>query len=194
MQQAPEAPEAPTGGRRPGRWIVFVAIVALALGVVGCSDDGDDESSTGQEASSDAQADGNGGGSSAEGGCALVSEDEVAEATGAEVSGSMELPTGCQWEVSGGEAGAYYEWQDVTGAFEGNRAAGGGMEVEEIAGLGDDAYLRTMTNANGEVLAGETWVQVGDVEFFVRTGLVEWSDEVEAGEKALAELLVERVG
>jgi hypothetical protein len=185
---------APGSARRS--WVVVLAVLGLAAALSGCGDGGDDDdASVDQGAQSGAQADGDEGGGSSEGGCALVSEDEVAEATGVEVSDAMELPTGCQWAISGSAVGGFWEWQEIPpDGFEANRTTGGGMGSEEISGLGDDAYLRTMLDANDEVVAGETWVLVGDTAFFVRTGMVGWSDEVAAGEQALAELLVDRVG
>jgi hypothetical protein len=171
----------------PWSWIVVLAVIGLAAALTGCGDDGD-EASVEQGAQT-------GAGSDRGGGCAVLSEDEVAEAAGIEVTGSTELPTGCQWAVGDAGPGAYYEWQEVpTGGFEANRSPGAGFESEDLSGLGDEAYLRTAVGPGGEVTAGETWVTVGGTELFVRSGAIAWSDQVADAERAIAALLVTELG
>jgi hypothetical protein len=166
------------------RRLTVLLALGLLLALAGCSDDGD--SSTSSEA-------GNGGGE----GCQIVSQDEVAAATGEEVVDAVDLPTGCQWPVSEEDRALAYEWQQVPfEGFEANRemaAESSGMDVEAIDGLGDEAFLRTQSTSAGDVVAGETWVAVGGNAFFVRAGGLPWSDDMAAAQAAIAELVADRL-
>jgi hypothetical protein len=168
------------------RRLTALLTLGLLLALVGCSDDGD--SSTSGES-------GNGGNGGE--GCQIVSQDEVEAATGEQVVDLVDLPTGCQWPVSEEDRAMSYEWQQVPfEGFEANRemaAGSSGMEIEEIDGLGDEAFLRVQVTSAGDVVAGETWVAVGGNAFFVRAGGLPWSDDMAAAQAELAELVADRL-
>lgn len=178
--------------RLPG--VLAVAIVLVA----GCG--GDDEETTASDApeatvAPDADAD---GAPAAGGGCELLSTGEVSDLIGEEVAEATELPTGCQWAPEGGATtGASWEWQSIPPeSFTSNRETAAGtsvMSVEPIDGLGDDAFLRSNVDPDGNPLTSETWVLAGTEAFFVRTTLPS-SDEVLAAEQALAEAILDRLG
>lgn len=172
-----------------------MSALLFALVLVGCGGGGGSESSD-ADASGDAPA--RAAQSSAEEGCATVSEDEVASTTGADVTGSVPLPQGCQWTVTGGDQGAAYEWQlipvEVYDTNEQAASATSGFEIEAISGLGDTAFRRTQVGGTGDVLSSEVWVVVGDQALYVRSAGLPGSDDVLADQAALAELLADRVG
>ncbi len=160
--------------------------------LVGCSDDGGGSDTAGSDGDASQNAE-----SSSDGGCGVVTEDEVADATGVEVAGAAELPTGCSWSVSGSDSGGSYEWQAVgVEAYQSNLDAAESMssfEIVTVSGLGDEAFQRNQVGGTGDVLAYEVWVRTGDEAFFVRSVALPASDEVLAAEEALAQLLVDRV-
>jgi hypothetical protein len=172
------------------RRMLLVLTLATGLILVGC---GDDDGTDSAEPAAGATT----GEFSTEGGCAVLSEDEVAEATGAEVGGATELPTGCQWSVAGDDPSASYEWQSVpVEGFESNRElaeTSSGFDLMTVDGLGDEAFQRNQVTGAGDVAGYEIWVRVGDDVFFVRSAGLPASDEVLAGQEALAGLLVDRV-
>lgn len=176
-------------------WKVTGIVLILGLGM-SCSDD-DDASSPADPVSGDVapSEDAEGAPTADEGdGCALLSVDEVASAAGADVTGAMVLPTGCQWPVAADDPGAWYEWQAIpVEGFEANREVGAGFQVEDVSGLGDRAFRRDGVTTEGDVTTSEIWVQVGDEVFFVRSTLVA-SDEVKDAQVAIADLIVDRLG
>lgn len=178
------------------RPVLPALLLAAALALAACGSSGSSDAS-GEATSADpgaADAGGDGGSSDADT-CSLVTTDEVADAIGDDVAESQALPTGCTWFVDP-EIGASYEWQEVSGeGFEANRELGetSDYEVEDLTGLGDDAFVRTQLNLEGDPLLSEVWVMTGETVFFVRSTLPS-SDEVVAADEALAALLVDRVG
>lgn len=137
-----------------------------------------------------------GSGSDPKGTCSVMTAQEVSDATGAQVTDTLELPTGCQWAISE-EAGASYEWQQLpVEGFEANRQLGAssGYTVEDLSGLGDEAFVRTSVGPGGEPLAAEVWVRSGETVYFVRTALLPASEDVVATQKELAGILAGRVG
>lgn len=170
-------------------------LVGLLLSLAACGDDSSDDAdgvSTGdgiESSSSD-------GGLSEDGGCAILSADEVADATGDAITGGSELPTGCIWSLED-PAGASHEWQSVgASTYDSNLevAADAGFEVDPVDGLGDDAFRRNQVATTGDLIQTELWVTIGDDGFFVRSAGLEVSDDLLDGHRALAELLVDRIG
>lgn len=172
--------------------LLALALVLGPVGLAACSDSGGSGGSDGGDAAAGSSG---GDGSGDADTCAIVSDDEVADAIGEAVAEAQALPTGCTWFVDV-DTGASYEWQEVSGeGFEANRELGetSDYEVEDLTGLGDDAFVRTQLNLEGEPLLSEVWVMTGETVFFVRSTLPS-SDEVVAADEALAALLVDRVG
>jgi hypothetical protein len=188
------------GDRRVRKGLAdLVVAVGLLVVLSACSSDDASPAADSPSGQSDGDATSDAvNGVSVADGCAVISEDDVATAADVTVYGSLELPTGCQWSISGDDPLVSYEWQEtVTPGFAANRDLGESdptYEVTTIDGLGEDAYLRTTANGAGEVQTGETWVRSGDLVFFVRTVMVEWSSEVADGEVAIAELILDGLG
>ena len=178
------------------RSVLVALVLVVAVGLAGCggSDGSDDAADAGSPDVAGESGAGDTGSADADT-CAIVSTDEVADAIGEDVAESQALPTGCTWFVDP-EIGASYEWQEVSGeGFEANRELGetSDYEVEDLTDLGDEAFVRTQLNLEGDPLLSEVWVRAGDTVFFVRSTLPS-TDEVVAADEALASLLAARVG
>ena len=174
---------------------MLVAVGALAALLSGCGSDGDDgvagDGSTAADQAPSLPAEGD----DATGGCALVSADEAAGIVGEEIVATTEMGTGCQWALP--TAGAWYDWQSFPSeVYDENLAIAsdsGGFAVRTIDGLGDTAFVRLQLSPAGAEISGETWVLVGDTAFHVRTSAAGWTADIEAAQRALAELIVERI-
>jgi len=180
----------------PGRLRLVGGVVVLVLLLATCgSDGGDGDGSEPAPADqSEAAADEQTGEVAATGGCALISIEEVATITGEAIVDTTELPSGCQWTVTTQEG--WYDWQSFPAElYQQNRdlAAEGGFAVDSAEGLGDEAFLRLQVDADGAVVSGETWVLLGDTAFQVRTASLGWSDDIEAAQRELAELIQQRL-
>ena len=175
---------------------LLALVLVAALGLAACSgSDGSDGGGSSDGGGTEAADGTSGGGSGDADTCAVISEDEVADAIGEPIVEAQALPTGCTWFVDP-DIGASYEWQEVSGeGFDANRELGeqDDYEVEDLAGLGDAAFVRTQLNLEGDPLLSEVWVRTGDTVFFVRSTLPS-SDEVVAADEALAGVLADRVG
>jgi hypothetical protein len=172
-----------------------IVMAMLSLFAVACGDSGADGAGDGV-LDNDPTAQGSSGadGSRADlDGCGLVSEEEVAESVGLDVSGATSLPAGCQWIVAAADTGGSFDWQAIPlEAFEANRVVAG-FQIDELDGLGDEAYRRG-PEGGGDAVSSEVWVRTGDGALFVRSSGLPNSDEVLAGQEALAEVLVARLG
>lgn len=163
-----------------------VAIAAFVAGALlgACGDDGG--------GGAEGAAGGNGGE-----GCDVVGADDAAEAVGTAVEGATAVPAGCQYAVDP-ELGSYYQWQTVpVSTYEENRSiaaeSSGSFSVEDVAGLGDEAFRRNGLGGDGSVISTDLWILVGDEAVFVSAGLIDIADAGPAQE-ALAALVVDRVG
>lgn len=145
---------------------VAVVLAGLAIGLGGCGggDEPDAPSANGDGAVAEDLTAGDAPG------CDLVSPEEVEAATGFTVLGQEEQYGGCRWtieQVDQDVLESAIAWQPFDGAqIDGQRAAGdAGMDVEELANIGDEAIV--VSQSAGDHPLGEVWVRVGDTSFRV---------------------------
>jgi len=163
------------------------ALILLAVSCGGGSDD----------AASGASDSGGTGQSSSEGGCAVLSTEDISSIVGEDVASASELPSGCQWDLAdpGPTGSAAYDWQSIDAAvYEANldSAEAAGFTVEPVEGLGDEAFRRLQVNTEGVAINGEVWVRSGDGALFVRSQGIEYDDDVAANQLEIAQRLESR--
>lgn len=140
-----------------GHGAAVLAVVAMGLG--GC---GGDDTSPAAPAGAEAADDGGAPG------CAVASPEEVEAATGYTVLGQEDFHGGCSWKLEPVEEDvieAAISWQPWSVEnFEAQRdAAQAGMDVTEVDGVGDDAFI--VSSHDGDHPLGEVWVRVGETAF-----------------------------
>lgn len=150
----------PRRRRYDGRVARHGAVLAALLMALGACGGGDTPGAapTGAEVADDRAAPG----------CAVASPAEVEAATGYTVVGHEDFHGGCRWKLEPVEDNvieAAISWQPWSiENFEAQReAAQAGMDVTEIHGVGDDAFI--VSSHNGDRPLGEVWVRVGDTAF-----------------------------
>lgn len=133
------------------------------------------------------------------GGCELLPLADVAAALGTEVAGSTSAPGGCIYDLPG-DAGAFYQWQTVPApSYRSNIEVAeqneGLFELEEVAGLGIEAFQRNSLGGDGTTVIGtDLWVLLDEEEgLAVSAGLIDPAEMMES-QQALAKLLVDRLG
>lgn len=124
--------------------------------------------------------------------CAVLTEDEVAAATGLTVIGSEEEPGfGCAWFVENVDPAIIAD-DAITfrpypaSQFAAQRSAiDQGLDGEEIIGLGDEAYYI------GTETLGGVWVLLGDISFEIGNQFAFSGVEGRPYQQALAEAIVD---
>lgn len=164
--------------------VLFVSTLMLAACGGGDGDDAGSGSGAGGEPEE----------TSAE--CEELGAEEVAEITGADISGESALPAGCRWSLAdpGPTGSAAFDYQVLEAEqYESNletAEATSSLEVETLDGIGDEAFWRLQVNTEGATINGELWVLDGDTGYQVRAQGIEYTDDVRDQQYEIATRIV----